>query len=309
MSNREIFAENLKNGYTQAVDMWSIGIIVLLLTTGEMFFQNGTSQTPADYVLQKISIAMADGSSPSSKWWFEILHEGRDFIIKLLVHNGSERMTAGEAKDHPWVAPKHLIDDLVALDRRAQGYWTPSLPHIDVMEQLKGDLSPKVDPIDIMAHQLPRRSRKSSCQTDPTDAVCFNLDRYIAPRKTSHRREMLKKAQKSETKFITPTELKWERQAVETQESDIESVDGNDLFKNTPVEVAAAREAALDLEAVMGSQPLNHQDTAPGDSTFHSSNNVEYERQIIALKRRRPTWEEDLDQHDGQQSRYFARTI
>ncbi|KAJ6538803.1 kinase-like domain-containing protein [Mycena vulgaris] len=81
--------------YTQAVDSWSIGIIVLVMLTGM-----DPSPNPSEaQLMEGQSIRLEEMISAAS-----VSEEGADFIWRLVQRNPSNRMELTDALRHPWLA-------------------------------------------------------------------------------------------------------------------------------------------------------------------------------------------------------------
>jgi len=87
--------EVLKKRYSGgSCDMWSLGVIVYVLLTGEMPFQGRTDVDVATNIMN---------GTYAWKSRHRICKEGRDFVDRLLVLDCSKRFTAEEALRHPWL--------------------------------------------------------------------------------------------------------------------------------------------------------------------------------------------------------------
>ncbi|BFZ59362.1 Death-associated protein kinase 1 [Saitoella coloradoensis] len=93
--------EKGKRGYGKEIDLWSLGVIVHVLLSGQQPFSS-TSQTDSrSQIAQRIQSTDLDLSS----WeWEEISLEAKDFVHRLLVRNPAYRMSVEEAFEHPWLA-------------------------------------------------------------------------------------------------------------------------------------------------------------------------------------------------------------
>ncbi|EDR23633.1 serine/threonine protein kinase chk2, putative [Entamoeba dispar SAW760] len=85
--------------YTEACDMWSIGVLAFVLLTVSFPF-DGTLEE----VKQKICKGDVDWNRIKGK---DTCEEAIDFVEKLLVVDSSKRMTAQECLEHPFL---HLLD-------------------------------------------------------------------------------------------------------------------------------------------------------------------------------------------------------
>jgi calcium/calmodulin-dependent protein kinase I len=83
--------------YTNAVDMWSVGVIVYILLSGYPPFYD---ESPPK-IFKKITEAKYDFDDPV---WEEVSDLAKDLIKKLLVKNPEERLSAAKCLEHPWIA-------------------------------------------------------------------------------------------------------------------------------------------------------------------------------------------------------------
>eukprot|EP00052_Salpingoeca_macrocollata_P032653 m.325648 g.325648 ORF g.325648 m.325648 type:complete len:334 (+) comp40097_c0_seq1:114-1115(+) len=95
----EYLAPELLTGkpYTQAVDLWALGVITFILLGGYMPFDEPTR--PA--LFRKIGDADYTFLSPN---WDSVSKPGRAFVSGLLMRDPRKRMTAEEALAHAWIA-------------------------------------------------------------------------------------------------------------------------------------------------------------------------------------------------------------
>ena len=86
-------------GYGNECDMWSLGVILFTILSGELPFHGQDN-----VAIRAIMKADYRFTSPA---WHEVSPEARDLISRLLQINTFLRLTADEALRHPW-----LLDDL-----------------------------------------------------------------------------------------------------------------------------------------------------------------------------------------------------
>jgi calcium-dependent protein kinase len=106
--------EVLRGQYDEKCDMWSAGVIVFMLLSGEPPFDGFE-----DDVLENIKRC---NYSFNSKRWKSISETGKDFVQKLLIEDPQKRMSAIEALNHPWIktlgnhedveVPTNVLEDL-----------------------------------------------------------------------------------------------------------------------------------------------------------------------------------------------------
>mmetsp|Transcript_112264 Transcript_112264/g.322731 ORF Transcript_112264/g.322731 Transcript_112264/m.322731 type:complete len:558 (+) Transcript_112264:89-1762(+) len=89
--------EVLAHAYTEKADMWSMGVIVYMLLTGSPPF-HGTDEE----VLRKVKAGNVHWSSRFQK----LSPQAKDFVRSLIVVDPTERMSAQQALQHPWITQR-----------------------------------------------------------------------------------------------------------------------------------------------------------------------------------------------------------
>jgi len=82
--------------YTNAVDMWSVGVIIYILLSGYPPFYD---ESPPK-IFKKITEAKYDFNDPA---WEHVSDLAKDLIRKLLVRDPDERLTAAQCLNHAWL--------------------------------------------------------------------------------------------------------------------------------------------------------------------------------------------------------------
>mmetsp|Transcript_6576 Transcript_6576/g.17763 ORF Transcript_6576/g.17763 Transcript_6576/m.17763 type:complete len:316 (-) Transcript_6576:2271-3218(-) len=90
--------------YTPAVDMWSIGVIVYILLTGNSPFDVDDEQI----LFQKIR---SGEYSMGDHLWDHISTEAKDCVQRLLTVDTTARMTVNAALNHPWITGACNFDE------------------------------------------------------------------------------------------------------------------------------------------------------------------------------------------------------
>eukprot|EP00759_Apiculatamorpha_spiralis_P035303 PhF_6_TR36164/c0_g1_i1/m.52605/K08794/CAMK1; calcium/calmodulin-dependent protein kinase I len=85
----------MKKEYTEAVDMWSLGVVVYIILSGAEPFQgNGFA----------LNTAICNGTFTfPDATWNGISGSAKDFVSQLLCVNPAKRITANKALLHPWL--------------------------------------------------------------------------------------------------------------------------------------------------------------------------------------------------------------
>ncbi|CAE7334779.1 CPK2 [Symbiodinium sp. CCMP2456] len=101
--------EVLSGDYSAACDMWSCGVILYILLSGQQPFYGSTPREVRKQV--KLGKFAMDGSI-----WRGITADAKDLIQNLLVRDPAQRITAAQALKHIWIA--RLAPNAFVLDGR-----------------------------------------------------------------------------------------------------------------------------------------------------------------------------------------------
>ena len=94
-----ISPEVLKNKYNEKCDMWSCGVIMYMMLSGNPPFKGDNDE--------EIYQAVKEGKyNFDDEKWDEISGEAKDLIKNLLIKNMNKRYSAKKALSHPWIT-KH----------------------------------------------------------------------------------------------------------------------------------------------------------------------------------------------------------
>ena len=116
-----------QEGYSKAVDIWSIGCITATLLTGTLIFPHeeaaneyarSTSMGGGEH---RWNLSIMDHGSE----WLNIGRKAKSFIRDCLVLDESQRLTAKQALLHLWFTNKHYAADMEAAYERAIQDWKP----------------------------------------------------------------------------------------------------------------------------------------------------------------------------------------
>lgn len=89
-----------RQGYDCKCDMWSLGVIIFILLSGDIPFQGQNNRE----TFINIKKGKYEFKNPE---WGNITEEGKDLIKKLLVLDPKKRLSSQEALKHPWFQMKN----------------------------------------------------------------------------------------------------------------------------------------------------------------------------------------------------------
>lgn len=93
-----IAPEVIKKNYNEKCDLWSCGVIMYILLSGEPPFNDQKADNEA--IMKKVEKGKYDVSKGV---WKTISKEAKDLIKKLLTYKPEDRISAEEALQHPWI--------------------------------------------------------------------------------------------------------------------------------------------------------------------------------------------------------------
>lgn len=87
--------------YSYKADMFSVGVISYMLLSGCKPFWASTRKEIAEKVKNC-------DYSLSNRYWHSVSDSAKDFVTKLLQKDPDHRLSAKEAKHHPWLKQNHI---------------------------------------------------------------------------------------------------------------------------------------------------------------------------------------------------------
>ena len=113
-SSYYVAPEVLKKSYTEACDLWSLGVIVYMLLSGAPPFYGKNDEAI------KASIVQGEYTFPH-ELFRDVSDEAMAFVSTLLSYNIEYRYTADQALTHPWLAANLDPETLQKCKDGAQG--------------------------------------------------------------------------------------------------------------------------------------------------------------------------------------------
>jgi hypothetical protein len=236
------------NAYTMAVDMWSFGVVTFCLLTGDALASfdeiKRLNQNDIDYRLLHYT-------SDGREHWASIGTRAKDFLLKVLVFDPANRMTAKQALSHGWFRePRMISHEMDKLYKRSISNWTPrsdeeicceilSLPQ---RSNTKKEV-PKIGNRKINKHELAMA----------TSSPYFGLDKHFGDPKATYVERMEKKrlimdcANSSPSGFVHPAEAS----ALINQRGEVRLVEAGNMFENYSATEIRGREME-ELRELMG---------------------------------------------------------
>lgn len=101
-----------RQGYDAACDIWSLGVLLYTLISGQTPFANGPNDTPTE-ILHRIAESKLDFRSGT---WLNVSNEAKDLVASMLHVEPHRRPTATQILQHPWITHKdHLPTNRIHL--------------------------------------------------------------------------------------------------------------------------------------------------------------------------------------------------
>ncbi|KAK6477077.1 serine/threonine-protein kinase H1-like [Huso huso] len=100
----------VRKPYTNAVDMWALGVISYILLSGTMPFEDDNRTRLYRQILK-------GKYSYSGEPWPSVSNLAKDFVDRVVTVDPNERMTASQALKHPWIVTMAASSSMKNLHR------------------------------------------------------------------------------------------------------------------------------------------------------------------------------------------------
>ena len=94
-----IAPEVIKKSYTEKCDLWSCGVIMYILLSGEPPFNDPRADNEA--IMKKVEVGKYDIEQGV---WKSISAEAKELIQRLLTYDPNDRISAEDALNHHWIS-------------------------------------------------------------------------------------------------------------------------------------------------------------------------------------------------------------
>lgn len=119
-------------GYTQAVDMWAIGCVTVVLLTGGLAFFDPNTGLYSERLAKECDLAYLRTSTE----WQCVRSRPKSFVENLLILDEVERMTAEQALLHEWFSNEIHKTDFQDLYQRCIKHCRPRIPKAPLVKFL-----------------------------------------------------------------------------------------------------------------------------------------------------------------------------
>ncbi|KUJ19885.1 Pkinase-domain-containing protein, partial [Mollisia scopiformis] len=214
-------------GYTATADLWSLGISTMMMLTG-------CNVIPREELTQESQQEIADRvlglhTENQKERWPGLSHRASDFLRNLLTRDPEKRMTADQARKHPWFTePAEEAKALKEGYQKIIRFWRKRDEYENVLEDLPGrNITSRSD----TSTPGPRFRRKIP---DASSSPYFGLERHLQQKVVSKRKNILEEVNNSGGRFLTSdAHHKGPGVSMRTRRDKqvtFESVDGRDIF-------------------------------------------------------------------------------
>lgn len=104
-----------RQGYDEACDIWSLGVILYTMLAGYTPFANGPNDTPGE-ILARIGegqFSLAGGN------WDSVSNVAKDLVRRMLHVDPQQRLTADQVLKHQWIAQRESLPNQLLIRQDA----------------------------------------------------------------------------------------------------------------------------------------------------------------------------------------------
>lgn len=169
------------NGYTKAADLWSFGMLIAFMLTGEQKMVDGDDEMETQTILEDALADFFDRTRAKGV----VARRAFEFIQDLLVTEPSRRLTTGQAINHEWLTkPLTEAAELRLAYQRVIGFWQEREPEESVIEEIQQDVTSPRLPV--------RATSKRRARFLDTSSFSYNgLEHRLYSQKASNRQKVL----------------------------------------------------------------------------------------------------------------------
>ncbi|CAG8721234.1 31944_t:CDS:2, partial [Racocetra persica] len=160
----EVLDRSPRRSYGKAVDMWSLGVILYVCLCGYPPFAKDFGPPCFE---DQIRLGIYRFYPPA---WCHISHEAKDLIRGLLTVNVSERLTASQALEHPFMQALPLHQSIPVV---------PDVVNAPVLPRVNSNVQPSDEVKTIFAQKLSALSKRAESGDDVDDTNDVNDASFV----------------------------------------------------------------------------------------------------------------------------------
>ncbi|MFH4980468.1 hypothetical protein AB6A40_007177 [Gnathostoma spinigerum] len=125
-----------KQGYDMSCDVWSLGVLLYAILSGEAPFATSANDTPSR-ILERVGGGHFSLCGPK---WMDVSPLAKDLVRNMLHINPAQRITSKQILSHPWIVKRDLLPEhnlyrpnnpskmKIAIDHTLKVMGCPALP-------------------------------------------------------------------------------------------------------------------------------------------------------------------------------------